>query len=189
MGWSFGYDTKHDAVQRLTQNWNNENQRRGCLAHCYRGNAFSGVLWSVWSIVDRHTGIEVDRYIACDLLRCTPQKDDGGFGRWGYKSVEESSHPYYYSCPPKYLGMVPAKSFPTSVNMDWRKQVAEYHEKRYKKLEKGKTYHARKGTKYCGMPVETITVTSLRPLRGKVNGGAGVYKLRRSCIDRPVEAA
>ena len=41
----------------------------------------------------RATVQPTERWIGCDLLRY--QRDYG----WGYKDMEESMHPYYYSCP------------------------------------------------------------------------------------------
>jgi len=92
-----------------------------CLAHCFRGGAFSGVLWTVWERTFEKDGIEAqqtERWIGCDLLR-----HHGG--SWGYKDMEEAMHPYYYSCPLKYLGMVPVEEF--GGHVEWRENVRRYH--------------------------------------------------------------
>src|SRR3546814_16245151 len=57
------------------------------------------------------------RYIRCDLLECSG-------GQWGYKPLDESMHPYYYSCPLSYLDLAPEQS------ADWRAGVRAYHARR-----------------------------------------------------------
>jgi hypothetical protein len=60
---------------------------------------------------------ESRRYIQCDLLK-------GGGNGWGYKSMDESMHPYYYSCPLSYLDLAPEQC------AEWRQKVREYHRQR-----------------------------------------------------------
>ena len=114
MGWLFNarWETKRDLLAELTRN----EPHRTCLASCVRGTT----LWSVWEIVN---GDLVSRYIGCDLL----QKGSSGQG-WGYKDMDESCGPYYYSCPLKYFDMVPQVS-----NQEWRDKVI--HRANLKKLE------------------------------------------------------
>lgn len=92
-----------------------------CLAHCYRGGVFSGVLWSVWERTFEKSGQQVEqpqRWIVCDLLRYVD-------GEWGYKDMEESMHPYFYSCPLKYLDLVPIEQY--GGHAEWRDLVRQYH--------------------------------------------------------------
>jgi len=106
-----------------------------CLAHCYRGGAFSGVLWTVWERTFVKEGIEVqptERWIGCDLLRF--QAD-----AWGYKDLEESMHPYYYSCPIKYLNLVPIEQY--GGNSQWREGVNRYHARQQAKRALKRTPH------------------------------------------------
>ena len=109
MGWYFDptLKTRKALVEDLTRTEANENKTRQCLAHCLRGN----VLWSVveFSFSD---GSSPRRYIGCDLLQ------NGGRSGWGYKPMEESVGPYYYSCPMKYLTLVPEVA-----NQAWRDEV------------------------------------------------------------------
>lgn len=128
MGWLFkcGYSRREMIAERI-KNWESTTLegmvvKSGCIAHCYRGGAFSGVLWMVWERTFVKDGVEVqptERWICCDLLQY--QKDYG----WGYKNLEESMHPYYYSCPLKYLGMVPTEQY--GGNVEWRESVKSYH--------------------------------------------------------------
>jgi len=99
-----------------------------CLAHCYRGGAFSGVLWAVWErtfIGNGQQAKPVERWITCDLLR--HQRDYG----WGYKDMDESMHPYQYSCPLKYLALVPIETY--GGNAEWREGVRAYHARQREK--------------------------------------------------------
>lgn len=93
-----------------------------CLAHCYRGNPYSGVLWAVWErtfTINGQRAQPTERWITCDLLRY--QKDAG----WGFKDMDESMHPFYYSCPIKYLDLVPVDQY--GGNPEWREGFQEYH--------------------------------------------------------------
>jgi hypothetical protein len=67
----------------------------------------------------------VERWITCDLLR--HRKDYG----WGYKDMDESLHPCYYSCPLGYLKMVPIEQY--GGNVEWRSGVQAYHARQQKK--------------------------------------------------------
>ena len=102
-----------------------------CLKHCFRGGVFSGVLWSVWQRTFIKDGVDVEpeqRWINCDLIRCHDKM-------WGYKDMDESVHPYYYSCPLGYLALVPTEQFGGCV--DWRKMVRENHaQQKVKRLAK-----------------------------------------------------
>ena len=96
MGWLFihGY-SRQDLIESRTKGWTNEKSGVECtvLKHCTRGN----VLWTV-NEIQYPTG-ETKRFIGCDLL----QRSNAG---WGYKGMEESMGPFYYTCPILYLVMV-----------------------------------------------------------------------------------
>ncbi len=124
MGWLFNRkDTRKQLLERLSQNWERTDNdgrhiKATCLAHCYKGT-MAGTFWTVWELVVTANGIiETSRFIGCDLIRF--RREDG----WGYKNLDESSHPYYYSCPLKYLDMVPVAC------EKWREGVRKYHEQR-----------------------------------------------------------
>jgi len=128
MGWLFKCGcTRREMIAERTENWecttpDDLTVKSVCLAHCYRGGAFSGVLWTVWERTFEKDAIEAqptERWIGCDLLR--HQKDFG----WGYKDMEEVMFPYYFSCPLKYLDMVPIEKF--GGHVEWRENVRRYH--------------------------------------------------------------
>ncbi|MDO7894611.1 hypothetical protein Q5Z23_33160, partial [Pseudomonas aeruginosa] len=90
------------------------------IAHALRGN----VLWSVTEVTAKVEGVHRHlapgqslRYIRCDLLERSGDQ-------WGYKPLDESMHPYYYTCPLSYLDLAPEQS------ADWRAGVRAYHARR-----------------------------------------------------------
>ncbi len=93
-------------------------QRLGCevIDHTLDGD----VLWTVVRVTARQAGVmglaagESVCYIGCHLL-------ESSGGDWGYKSLDESVHPYYYSCPLRYLDMAPVQS------SEWRERVHRFH--------------------------------------------------------------
>lgn len=124
MGWFFeGWHTRKCLIDNLTRNRRYRRSagsvaRLTCLASCYRGGMFSGILWSVWQRTVEELGVSIEpvmRWIRCDLLSY-----QAGWG-WGVKSFGESDWPFYYSCPLGYLRMVPV------ANAGWRARVREYH--------------------------------------------------------------
>ena len=124
MGWLFtrGF-TRKDIIADRTKNWERDTGemqvKSVCLAHCYRGGAFSGVLWAVWERTFVGGDQPTERWITCDLLRY--QKNYG----WGYKDLDESMHPYYFSCPLSYPDMVPIDQY--GGHAEWREYVRRYH--------------------------------------------------------------
>lgn len=129
MGWTYPYGVnRKQLIAQRVEGWERDTGemvvKSTCLKHCYRGGVFSGVLWSVWERTFTKDSMEVqsvERWIQCDLLRCDQ-------GSWGYKDMEESMHPYFYSCPLSYLDLVPIDSY--GGNAEWREQVIEHHHRR-----------------------------------------------------------
>lgn len=78
MGWLFtSGSTRRGLIAERIEGWERTNDdgtiiTSTCLAHCYRGGAFSGVLWSVWERTFVRHGEQAEptqRWIQCDLLR------------------------------------------------------------------------------------------------------------------------
>jgi len=109
MGYSFGWNSKKEIVEYLTRPFGDV-EKSTTLAHSCAGN----ILWSVIERVNSETGNK-ERFIACTIL-----KTGGSWDDWGYKGLDESMHPYYYSCPLKYLDLAPV------ANAEWRAKVIEY---------------------------------------------------------------
>lgn len=119
MGWCFSRQSRTQLIHELIQPQDGERALHEVIAHTLRGN----VLWSVVRVTAKEVGIlglsigESTSYTRCDLLQ-------GSGGEWGYKPLEESMHPYYYSCPLRYLDMDPEHC------REWREGVNAYHERR-----------------------------------------------------------
>ena len=134
MGWLFtAGSSRKQLIAERTADWSQQGAdgiivTTTCLTHCYRGGVYSGVLWAVWERTFAKDGQSTqpsERWITCDLLR---HRSDYG---WGYKDLDESMHPYFYSCPLSYLRLVPIDQY--GGNVDWRSGVQAYHARQQKK--------------------------------------------------------
>ncbi|PWU26585.1 hypothetical protein DK254_28940 [Pseudomonas sp. RW407] len=120
MGWLFSSRTRSELIRDLTRPEDTARASVRVLVHTLRGN----VLWSVSEVTAKNEGVHPDlapgesmRYIRCDLLQRSG-------GEWGYKAMDESMAPYYYSCPLRYLDLAKELS-PT-----WREKVRAHHARR-----------------------------------------------------------
>ena len=119
MGRYYSRQTRAQLIQELIQPQEGERAHYQVIAHALRGN----VLWSVVRITAKVAGIfgldagESTAFIRCDLLQ-------GSGNDWGHKPLEEAMHPYYYSCPLRYLDMAPEQC------RDWRDGVRAHHARR-----------------------------------------------------------
>jgi hypothetical protein len=108
----------------------------------------------------------VVRFIGCHLLQ---RSVETRYGRkvvsWGYKSMDESVHPYYYSCPLSYLDEVPAECG------EWRDKVRLYHHR----------YRIGDRLALANCKVGQLVVTSLKPLVGIAHDGAR-YRVPRDRV-------
>lgn len=121
MGWFFSPQSRSDLIAELIAPQETERASVTVIAHALRGN----VLWSVAEVTAKVDGVHRDLargqslcYIRCDLLQRSG-------GEWGYKPMDESMHPYYYTCPLRYLDMAPEQSH------EWREHVRAYHTQRH----------------------------------------------------------
>ncbi len=138
MGWYYqNGGSRRDLVVELTENRSQANElgvtvATTCIAHCFRGGNFSGVLWTVWERTFTKDGSQsspTERWIGCDLMRCDQ-------GQWGFKPLDESMHPFAWSCPLGYLNQVPLEVY--GGNKEWRDQVVAYHADRANKRKQNK---------------------------------------------------
>ena len=133
LGWLFReVITRKELIAERTESWERQSGettvQSECLASCFRGGSFAGVLWAVWERRFVKDGEEVEprqRWITCDLIQY--RRDSG----WGYKNLDESMGPYYYSCPMCYLNMVPIDVY--GGDAEWRAEVIKYHERQREK--------------------------------------------------------
>ena len=120
MGWLFSSRTRSELIRDLTRPEDQARAHVRVIAHTLRGN----VLWSVTEVTAKTEGVHPDlapgesmRYIRCDLLQRSG-------GEWGYKAMDESMAPYYYSCPLRYLDMA------KELSPGWREKVRAHHARR-----------------------------------------------------------
>jgi len=164
MGWTITPGAKRrDVIAGRTANYEDTSQRRECLAHAVRGT----ILWTVWEITSKGDG-RTQRYIGCDIL------GTDGEGSYGYKDECESVGPIYYSCTLKFLKMVPEVAC-----AGWRQKVLEYHARTGQKIVVGQTL------KLVNASIPSVTVTSVRPLKGTYLGTT--YRIPRRFLAPPEE--
>lgn len=167
MGWSYEQGaTKQDVIKERTKSWNgvnsdgtNTGNSYVCLSHTLRGQT----LWSVWERTSLHG--EVIRFIGCDLLN-----SHLNYG-WGYKSMCESSGPYFYDCPLSYLDMVPV------ADQEWRDKVRSFHNEKNRKssLKKNINVGDTISLVNCKIPNVRIVKKNGTKLIGEYNGI--IYKI------------
>ncbi len=130
MGWTYPFgSSRKDLIAERSQfrEWQAGETlvKTTCLAKCFRGGAFSGVLWVVWErtfIIDGKEARPTERFIGCDMMEYAKQ-----FDGWGYKDLCEDMGPCSWSCPLGYLAMVPIERY--GGNAEWRAGVVAYHER------------------------------------------------------------
>jgi hypothetical protein len=153
MGWDYTHGaSKQDIVREriAPRTWDTGAVRT------VASRVVGGVLWTVRD--HTHPDGRLERYIGCDLLQGTP-------GGWGYKDLDEHSHPYYYSCPLAYLDIAPVAC------QEWREGVHKWHGDRAARravvasLTVGATVALLPGCK-----PESVEITSLTPLMGTRSG-------------------
>ncbi len=161
MGWTFQNGaSKETIVADRIRMQETETSIYTTLKHRLIGN----VLWTVQEITIKETG-ERKRFIGLDLLKY--EKDYG----YGYKDMEESSHPFYYNCPLSYLEMVPVAC------EKWRWNVRKYH------ATKDYTFNVGDTIKLKGCTIPEVKISSIKPLTGVYNGR--LYKIMIRHIDIP----
>lgn len=176
MGWSFGCTSKKQQVSELLAGTGGT-RTRAVLKHSIRGN----VLWTVEQIgptpdyPDRNI-----RFIGCYLLSCHE-------GEWGYKGLEESMEPYYYTVPLAFFDLV-TESEP-GTKPEWRRDCIERQRiaklVRLKQIPLGQVWHRRHSE-------HTFTVTgyhSPTQVLGYIDGDPNLYRVRHDTLECPVEAS
>jgi hypothetical protein len=112
MGWLFCKPSKEALVEHLLDP--NQYSNAKIVEHSLRGNR-------LWAQFETHEG---KRLIGLFLLGKSN-------GRWGYKDMDETMHPYYYDCP---LRLIDTATEPLNENATkWRETVREYWKKKASK--------------------------------------------------------
>ena len=124
------------------------------------------------------------RFISITLL--AKQRGQG----WGYKSMHECEHPYYYNCPLRLLNLA---SPTTGQGLIWRAKVRQYHATRaakaatVKKLAPGVRVKLVTGCTVMGDPVTEGTILSVNPLLLLIGAGHMPTRFRKSLIAGIIE--
>lgn len=172
MGWTFTPRyTKADLVRERTDrtvkrftSTDGAAMEWEVLDHSLRGN-------HLWKVVRYKKNDKEELFIALDLLAY--RKGDGA----GYKDMGESSGPYYYDCPLKFLEMVPET--PRSEQqiewdnkqhggLSWRDRVRAFHAGKLKKAKiqykEGQRWELKEGltATRSGAKLHTVKITSVR---------------------------
>ena len=142
MGWTYPNGaTRQSLIEDRIKSWerdiNGITVKATCLASCFRGGRFSGILWAVWEQTFEKDGTQVEaerRWITCDMIGCHSKE-------WGYKDMSEACGPFYYSCPLKYLDLVPLDRY--GGNSSWRQQVREHHARQREKRQRRRSQTVR----------------------------------------------
>ena len=168
MGWLFTQNaTRNDVINNLIAAEENEHGIWKTLRHCTRGN----VLWSIVEWTDNAKNV-TRKIIACHLLDKTVETyGNRKVTSWGYKSMDESVHPVYYSCPLRYL-----KEVPVVTCEEWRDQVRQYH----------RPYQLGDRLTLSGCKIPYLDVISVKPLRGQYQGT--YYRVPRNLVEDVVPA-
>lgn len=183
MGWTFNPRfTKADLVRERTDrtverytSTDGAAMEWEVLDHSLRGNC-------LWKVVRYKKNDKEEIFIALDLLAY--RKGDGA----GYKDMEESSGPYYYNCPLKFLEMVPEKPrTPQQAEWDkqyhnglsWRDRVRAFHAGKLKRAKiehkEGQRWELKEGLTAMrgGAALHTVCITNVRraSIWGQCNDG------------------
>jgi hypothetical protein len=147
MGWLFTHGlTREQLIQERTEKQENE---AGIWEYPHY-KVIANCLWKVCRFTNKKTG-EIKLFIALDLIGS--QKNYG----YGYKDMDESMGPCYYTCPLSFFDIVPLPEN-SPYAQEWREAVKEYQQEQkrkrdlYNTLEIGKTYSLSR----CSIPHITI---------------------------------
>ena len=144
MGWLFGWDDRKSLADHLSSPgvWAPEGTtdviRRECLKRCFKGNH----MWTLWEVT--RNGKPQERYVVLFMLQ-----KDGRDGWWGYKDVDETMGPAYYSCPVSYLdASEELRPKGSEYSTRWREGVRRRAKIRGQKIEPGMEIVLRNGRTY-----------------------------------------
>ena len=99
MGWDGAHNlNRKQSIEHRLRGHENDLVKVRCLRHCYRGPAWSGVLYSLWEC-EYKDGRPTARWCMVTLMKYYSR--DGGI--WMCKDMEDSMHPFYYGCPKSYV--------------------------------------------------------------------------------------
>lgn len=157
MGWLYHDNmSKADLVENIRKDYAPGVCKTEALKSTLVGNC-------LWMLLKNDSGT----FIVLYLLQGGSKEYPG----YGYKDMDESMGPYFYSCPLSYLREAPV------ANQSWRDGVLKHHASKkahtanFKALELNKVYPIRSGWKAAGTPITGIRLSTLKPCEGYAMNG------------------
>lgn len=160
MGWLY---TLHKAepgeiMRQFTKPWTNSK------GHDYQITDASFANWRhLWGV------LRIDGEPVTIILWLVDRRRD----EWGYKDMEESMGPFYYTCPLRLLDIAPEE------NSEWREHVRAFHERRSRKVTVGQRL-VLKGFRIGATRDPEVEITSVKPLRVLFYGRP--YRLTKAMV-------
>jgi hypothetical protein len=167
MGWYYTHGaSRRDIIDEITRENSNDEGSFRTLRKCFRGN-------TMYALHESGKHGEPRKWIGVYLLQRGSKECPG----WGYKPMDESMEPYFYECPVSYLDAADEPISETARR--WRAKVRERAAQRTSKKPKvGELWSL------VGCLIESVVITSVRPLRG-THGGT-TYRIKRSLLGHPI---
>jgi len=109
MGWYGNYNSVEEIKTEITCNTETTTYKQSTIVYDYEKQC--NVIWGIVHIVKENIDV-----IFCAII----QKQNK---MYMYKPMDESVHPFYYSCPIKFLAETTVQS------KQWRQNVYAYHNK------------------------------------------------------------
>lgn len=182
MGWYYTDGaSRADIIREITTGWTNP--ETGANRQTLRHTAVGNVLWTLNETV--HAGEvpagrpRTERWIGCHLLS---RSRDG----WGYKPMDETMGPHYWSCPLAYLDAAtePANEYAK----EWRAKARQWHAAKAAERAHAKTLKVGDRITVAGIRPNAFQIVSLKPATGRADDGR-LYRLTRRVLGRAVVAA
>ena len=93
---------------------------------------------------------------------------------WGFKVIGEQAHPYYYTCPLKFLKKAEVLS------QEWRDNVMEYHANKPKRT--SIKFNVGDVIRLVNCNVKQVEITSVKPLLGMDISSGIIYSIPKKYI-------
>ena len=153
MGYLVSKQSKAQLVNEIKSN-------SKCVEWSLSGNQ----LWGLYPVSEQEAN---DKAKAGDYVIILYLIKSFGDGEFGYKTLDESAHPYYYNCPLKFLKKA------VVLDQEWRDEVIKLHKKKsgFSKLRESLSIGDRLNLKNTTIPYVTITGFNGK----KVYGSDGVF--------------
>lgn len=158
-------DTRKAVLGICTQNWSSNTYYGRCIAKYRHGRE----LWTVWERTEHKSGEVVDRYISLFVLQY--QNDT-----WGAKEYREEVHPYFYTCPVRFLELAPEVR-----NQAWRDLVVKHHKEMGRRRELVKQVKKGDVVRCIHVNPDRYLVLALSPMIGRAANG-GVYRVPKTRV-------